>query len=31
VFGSTTDTVVDEAAVPVIVVEANGSTALRGE
>ncbi len=29
VFGSTTDTVVDDAEVPVVVVEADGSTALR--
>jgi len=28
VFGSTTDTVVDDAEVPVVVVEANGATAL---
>lgn len=31
VFGSTTDTVVDDAEVPVVVVEADGSTALRAE
>jgi len=31
VFGSTTDTVVDDAEVPVVVVEADGSTALNAE